>query len=138
MTQIAGGCLCGAVTYTCSAPAVMTAVCHCTHCQRQSGSAFSVNIGVPKGALEFTKGQTKTYQDTGSSGQPVYRHFCGDCGSPIFSAVAAIPALDFLKAGTLSDSSWVQPTVSVWCDSAQAWAPHAEGIARFAQNPPAG
>lgn len=42
MSKIEGGCLCGAVRYTCAAEPVMTAICQCTHCQRQSGSAFSV------------------------------------------------------------------------------------------------
>ena len=48
MPQISGSCLCGAIKYTCVGPAVMTAMCHCTNCQKQSGSAFSINVIVPK------------------------------------------------------------------------------------------
>jgi hypothetical protein len=138
MTQIAGGCLCGAVKYESAAAPVVVALCHCTHCQKQSGAAFSVNIGVPKGSLQFTAGKTAVFHDTGGSGQPVYRHFCGACGSPIFSDVVASPQLDWLKAGTLDDPSWVQPAVSIWCESAQPWVAYPEGMPRFAQNPPAG
>lgn len=137
MSRIAGGCLCGAVKYTCAAEPVMVALCQCTHCQRQSGSAFSVNVGIPKGSLQVTAGKTAVFQDTGSSGQPVYRHFCGACGSPIFSDVVSTPQLDWLKAGTLDDTSWVKPVASVWCESAQPWVVYPEGVARFAQNPPA-
>jgi len=51
MPKIEGRCLCGDVRYTSAAEPVVVALCHCTHCQRQSGGAFSVNVGVPKGAL---------------------------------------------------------------------------------------
>ena len=137
MAKISGGCLCGAVKYTSAADPVLVALCHCHHCQKQSGSAYSVNVGIPKGSLQFTSGKTAVYQDTGSSGMPVYRHFCSSCGSPIFSDVVASPQLDWLKAGTLDDTSWVKPAVSIWCESAQGWVTTPEGVAAFAQNPPA-
>lgn len=136
MAKIEGGCLCGAVQYSAAAEPVMTAVCHCTHCQKQSGGAFSVNLGLPKESFQFTAGQPRVFQDKGSSGLPVYRHFCGDCGSPIFSDVVAVPGLIFLKAGTLNDTRWVKPAVELWCESAQPWVPHPEGTLQFAQNPP--
>lgn len=136
MSQISGGCLCGAVKYTSSASPVMAALCHCTHCQKQSGSAFSVNVGVPKGSLQFTAARPAIYEDKGSSGMPVFRHFCSTCGSPIFSDVVATPQLDWLKAGTLDDTSWVKPVANIWCESAQQWVVHPEGMAQFPQSPP--
>jgi hypothetical protein len=136
MSAITGGCLCGEIRYTCAAPAVMTVMCHCTNCQKQSGSAFSINVGVPKASLRFTKGKTKIYEDKGESGMPVYRHFCGACGSPLFSDVTASPQLAWLKAGTLDDSSSVKPAANVWCRSAQSWVAHPDGVPKFPQNPP--
>jgi hypothetical protein len=136
MSKIAGSCLCGAIRYASSAEPVMVAVCHCTHCQKQSGGAFSVNVAVPKGSLQLTAGKTTVFHDTGSSGQPVYRHFCSSCGSPIYSDVVATPQLDWLKAGTLDDTSWVRPVANIWCDSAQTWVVYPEGVPRFPQNPP--
>ena len=65
MSKIEGGCLCGAVRYTCAAEPVMTAICQCTHCQRQSGSAFSVNVGIPKGSLQYTGDIPATFEDIG-------------------------------------------------------------------------
>jgi hypothetical protein len=137
MTKISGSCLCGAVKYTSPVEPVMVAVCHCSHCQKQSGGAFSVNVAIPKGSLQLTAGSTKIYHDQGSSGQPVYRHFCSNCGSPIYSDVVATPQLDWLKAGTLDDTTWVQPNANIWCESAQSWVAYPEGVPRFAQNPPA-
>ena len=136
MSQISGSCLCGSVKYTSSASPVMVGLCPCTHCQKQSGSAFSVNVAIPRGSLHFIGAKPAVYEDKGSSGLPVFRHFCASCGSPILSDVVATPKLDWLKAGTLDDTSWLKPAVSLWCDSAQSWVAYPEGMAKFPQNPP--
>ena len=117
---ITGGCLCGQVRYTLAAEPAFQVVCHCTNCQRQSGSGFSVNLGVPKAALTIT-GTLKTYTDRGDSGHPVLRRFCPDCGSPILSEIAADPGLAILKAGTLDDSSIVRPQRHIFAASRHAW-----------------
>ena len=136
MTNISGSCLCGAIKYSSPATPVFAAVCQCTHCQKQSGGAFSVNVAIPKGSLQFLSGKTAIFTDIGASGQPVYRHFCSSCGSPIFSDVVATPQLDWLKAGTLDDSSWVKPAINIWCDSAQSWVVYPDGVPCFPKSPP--
>jgi hypothetical protein len=115
---------------------VMTAICNCRSCQRQTGSAFSIIVAVPKGALEFEGKAPKVYRDTGESGLPVLRAFCADCGSPIFSDVAATPDLDWIKAGTLDDTSWLRPQINVWCESAQPWVRLSDEIPQVPKNPP--
>ena len=77
-----GGCLCGAVRYTLKSEPRAIAICHCTHCQKQSGSLFSFNLVMRQADYEQS-GETAIYQDGGDSGQPVYRHFCRNCGSPL-------------------------------------------------------
>ena len=56
-------------------------------CQRQSGSILSFNVVVRDADYE-QRGETMVYVDKGDSGQPLYRHFCGHCGSPIFAKTA--------------------------------------------------
>ena len=70
MVEMTGGCLCGQVRYSANEDPVFVGVCHCTHCQRQTGTAFSVLVGIPKSAMSI-QGQVKTFHDTGDSGQPV-------------------------------------------------------------------
>ncbi|NQD95941.1 GFA family protein, partial [Pseudomonas sp. CrR25] len=106
MSSITGGCLCGAIRYTAKSQPLLTAVCNCKSCQRQTGTAFSVLVALPKGTLELAGDQPAVHHDIGSSGLPVLRHFCSKCGSPIYSDAAATPAMDWLKAGTLDDASW--------------------------------
>ena len=138
MPKIHGGCLCGAVRYQSDAEPVVTAICQCTHCQKQSGSAFAVNIGVPKGTLRYTGEIPALYRDSGESGQAVDRRFCARCGSPVVSEVQATPKLDWVKAGTLDDTTWVKPQAAGWCRSAQAWVSLAADITQFpTTRPPA-
>ena len=108
MREMTGGCLCGQVRYSANADPAIVAVCHCKNCQKQTGTAFSVLVGVPKSAISI-QGNLKTFHDTGDSGQPVDRNFCPECGSPIISDVAVMPDLRFIKAGTLDDTSWLEP-----------------------------
>tara|TARA_R110001583_G_scaffold130834_1_gene282547 strand:+ start:43124 stop:43540 length:417 start_codon:yes stop_codon:yes gene_type:complete len=137
MSKLSGGCLCGSIKYDSSAEPVMVATCNCTHCQKQTGTSFSLLVAVPKGTLKFSSGKPAAFEDKGSSGLPVFRYFCSSCGSPIYTDVAADQQLDWIKAGTLDDTSWLKPTVSIWCDSAQNWLVFPDGIAKFPQNPPA-
>jgi hypothetical protein len=121
MTQT-GRCQCGQITYDLTGDLIATAVCHCDHCQRQSGAAFSVNLIVHESQMALS-GDLSTFEDRGEHGDAVYvyRRFCGQCGTPIFSAMVEPAGILAVKAGTLDDRSGVQPTVEVWCDHKQPW-----------------
>mgnify|MGYP006189410215 FL=1 len=136
MAKISGSCLCGAVRYESEVDPVLMGVCHCKHCQKQSGSAFSMLIGVPKGSLTLSGEPLAEFQDVGDSTQPVLRKFCRHCGSPVLSDAAIMPALDFIKAGTLDDTSWFKPQFHMFCEQAQAWAVPDDGAPRIPRNPP--
>ncbi len=135
MSDISGGCLCGAVRYSTNAEPAMIAVCHCADCQKQSGGPFSVNVLVPGDQVEMG-GETLTqYKINGASGQNVTRNFCNRCGSPLSTVLEAFGGLAAIKAGTLDDSSWVKPTIQIWCDSSQPWSVVADDLQKAPQNP---
>lgn len=139
MTKFAGGCLCGVVRYdsTAEAPA-MVAACHCTDCQKQSGTAFSMNVAVPADSLSVSGDALKSFAVTGASGLAVKRYFCGACGSPVYTDVEAFDGVLFIKAGSLDDPSWVEPNAEIWADSKQPWANLKDDLASVPANPPAG
>ena len=120
MAKIAGSCLCGQVKYQSEADALLTVLCHCKNCQKQSGTTYSTNIAMPRGSLNI-EGEMAVYVDTGDSGLKVNRYFCGNCGSSIMSEPEAIETLSIVKVGTLDDTSWVRPSMEIYCDSAQDW-----------------
>ena len=132
--KMSGGCLCGQVRYAAEAEPAFVGVCHCKNCQKQAGSAFSVVVAIPKAALSI-EGTLKTYADRGDSGKAVRRRFCPECGSPIVSEVERMPDLTIIKAGTLDDTSWLKPTMEIFCDSAEPWVQLGGNMQRFARMP---
>lgn len=121
MTQT-GRCLCGQVSYELAGDLIATAVCHCDHCQRQSGGAFSVNLIAHESQLSLS-GDLQTYEDRGDAGDAVYvrRRFCGTCGSSMVSELVQTEGVIAVKAGTLDDRSEVKPVAEVWCVDRQPW-----------------
>ena len=118
-----GRCLCNDVTYELSGDVIATAVCHCDHCQRQSGGAFSVNLVAHSSQLAVS-GSLSTYEDCGDDGGDtvhVERRFCGSCGSPIVSELMGTEGVIAVKAGTLDDKSEIKPGVQAWCEHRQPW-----------------
>ena len=120
MAQIAGGCLCGKVRYSASGDPAFAGVCHCTDCQKFTGSAFAAVVGVPKAALTV-QGELATYSKTGDTGKSTYRRFCPQCGSSVMDEADALPDIVMVGVGTLDDASWVKPGMQIYCDSAQPW-----------------
>ena len=117
-----GRCLCGNISYVLDGEPLATAVCHCNHCQRQGGSAFSVNLIAMYSQMTVT-GDMAAYDETGEKGDQVYvrRRFCSSCGSPILSEIMLSEGVIAVKAGTLDDTSDVKPTVEAWCVDRQPW-----------------
>jgi len=114
--------LCGSVRYSSDAQPKMTAICHCRSCQKAGGCGYSVIVAVPTDSIPL-EGAPRSYATVGTSGQPVTRRFCSDCGSPCFAEAAAFAGLSFIKGGSRDDPSWLEPTLHIWCDSAQPWDP---------------
>jgi hypothetical protein len=131
---ITGGCLCGQVRYAVEGDLMMTGVCHCKNCQRQAGSAYSVLFAVADAQVSMT-GDLTMFADTADSGNSVFRHFCGTCGSPIKSVVPGQKGVTFIKAGTLDDSSILQPSVHFWTKSKQNWVDIPDGVPQIEGNP---
>jgi hypothetical protein len=135
--MLTGGCNCKSIRYTIDADPIMVAQCHCRNCQRQSGSAFSVNVVVANPAVTVT-GTLTDYADSDTkSGNTVLRQFCATCGSPIFSRVAGDDKTVIVKAGTLDDPAAVSaPPFAVWTSTCFPWVEPREGQITFPENPP--
>jgi hypothetical protein len=93
-------------------------------------------VGVPSKALTV-QGSTLASFKTVSEGfqSTTERRFCSACGSPIYSTIESMPEVAFLKAGTIDDISWFEPTVEIWTSSAQPWAPRFDGATRYERVP---
>lgn len=115
-----GSCHCGAVEYEILAEPVTCYACHCTDCQTQSGSAFSMSMIVPISSLTVQSGQCSTQVEHRSTGD-VEHHRCAVCGTRMWSVGSGAPDLAFVKPGTLRDTSAIRPVAHFWTKSAQPW-----------------
>ena len=119
---LTGRCLCGAVRYTVAAPITELRACHCRDCQKSSGTGGSVNAMIPSSSFKIVEGAPKCFSVTADSGRTLYRFFCGDCGSPLYSQRTTTPETTSLRIGTLDDSSDMKITANIWTRSARPWA----------------
>ncbi|MEO9601152.1 GFA family protein [Parasphingorhabdus sp.] len=129
-----GQCLCGTVSYKIEGDLQMCGVCHCKNCQRQAGSSYSVLFAVADEQIEIS-GNLTTYDDHSDSGNVVHRHFCGTCGSPVKTSLPTQPGMTYIKAGTLDDTSVLQPQIHFWTGSKQPWVEIDANVAQMEGNP---
>jgi hypothetical protein len=132
--KIEGGCLCGKVRYSGEAEPIFAGLCHCTTCQKGTGTAFNAVVAVPKPAVTVT-GALSTYEGKGDTGSATYRRFCPGCGSPVQLEAVIMADVVMIPVGTLDDPSQVKPVMQIYCDSAQSWAVLEGGIQRFPKMP---
>lgn len=136
--KITGGCLCGSVRYTATAPPLVTRVCWCRLCQYLGAGSGTVNVCFPADQF-WVEGPTTDYVCTADSGNEMHRRFCPECGTPLFSAAASRPHLVFVRAGTLDDPNLAEPAMTIWTSQAPVWACINDDLPAFdGQPPPAG
>jgi hypothetical protein len=131
-----GGCLCGAIRYTITAPITELRACHCVHCQRASGSHGTVAAFVPRSGFTINQGTPKTFKTRADSGRALVRYFCGECGSPIYSHRETTPEMIGVRAGTLDDSSGLKISTHIWTKAARPWS-YIDPTARQVEGQPA-
>jgi hypothetical protein len=133
-----GSCLCGKVRVTLTAEPLAAGLCHCTHCQKTAGSAFSIFLVVAADSVRID-GELSAYDDTGDSGETLTRKFCGGCGAPIESAGRPLEAqgVRVIKAGVFVGERDFTPQMEIYCDSRRVWTPALAGTASFPGMPPA-
>lgn len=118
---LTGGCMCGALRYALTRAPLTVSNCHCTNCQKISGSPFATTAIILASGFEFTRGTPKRTEWDSSVGTRRVGLFCGDCGSRIVHGMVPDGPTYSLRTGTLDDCSWIRPVGDIWTDSAQPW-----------------
>jgi hypothetical protein len=132
-----GGCQCGAVRYEVVGRPAFIYACHCTLCQRQSGSAFGMTVVFQDAKIEIAGVQPTHFVRPGL-GRSMRCYFCPECGSRIyhqwFNGDGDFPFLN-LKPGTLDDTSWLKPGCHMWTQHAQPGVTFSVDDVVFGQQP---
>ncbi len=115
-----GGCACGGIRYRLASDPLFVHCCHCLNCQRQTGSAFVVNLLIEAERVELLAGEPRPVdvpRDDGTA-QRIYR--CPTCEVAVFSEYGR-PDVRFVRGGTLDDPTGVTPDVHIYTRSKVGW-----------------
>ena len=128
--QREGGCACGEVRYRLKSDPLFTHCCHCLNCQRQTGSAFVINVLIETDRVEVLAGdpQPVAVPRSGGKKQKIWR--CTACQVAVFSQYTS-PRVRFVRAGTLDDPSTVPPDVHIFTRSKLPWITLPESVPAF-------
>ena len=125
-----GGCSCGEVRYRLTSEPLFVHCCHCLNCQRQTGSAFVINILIEADRVELLGAEPEVVPVPRVRGkQKVWR--CPSCQIAVYSQYTS-PRVRFVRAGTLDDPSAVAPDVHIFTRSKLAWVELPASVPAFA------
>ena len=127
-SKLTGGCQCGYVRYSISGEPIRLNICHCADCQTQSGSAFGMSLVINPDTLSIDEGLLREFELTADSGRTKTCAFCPKCGVRIYNRTSALCSL---KAGTLDDTSSLEPDAQYWTKSKQGWSKLSSNIPSY-------
>jgi hypothetical protein len=136
MTARNARCACGQLQLTCEGEPRRVSMCHCTDCQRRTGSVFSIAAFYVRDAVTRREGASATFTRDAASGKPVTFHFCPRCGSSVFWEPARMPDLIGVAVGAFADPDFPAPQQAVWMKDKHAWLSLPDGLPTFEVNPP--
>jgi len=128
--QREGGCACGEVRYRLKSDPLFTHCCHCLNCQRQTGSAFVINVLIETDRVELLAGEPHAVAVPRSGGkkQKIWR--CPTCQVALFSQYTS-PRIRFVRGGTLDDPASVAPDVHIFTRSRLPWVDLPDSVPAF-------
>jgi hypothetical protein len=118
---LTGGCGCGAVRFEIAAPLVSAIYCHCTRCQRRTGTAASASGRMAPGSLRIVAGEEHVRAWSPPDGWA--KLFCAACGSALFSRSPDDPALMSVRLGALDGDPGIRPSGRQFVADAAPWEP---------------
>ncbi|MDA1099212.1 MAG: GFA family protein [Proteobacteria bacterium] len=130
MTNIQGGCACGAIRFALKAKPIVVHACHCTDCQRLTGSAFAINAWIEKDQVDLLSGAPASFKFT-DPGRNNCVHFCAQCGCYVWTEY--MPGFWFVRVGALDDPKAFAPDMHIWIRSKQPWLVLPEDVPVFEQ-----
>ena len=131
--KVTGHCHCGHISFEAEVDPATVRVCHCTDCQKLTGTAFRAAIASLPGTFVLKSGTPKVYLKTAESGSKRAHAFCPECGTPIYAAAPEPnPSTYGLRVGGIDQRAQLAPPArQIWCRSALPWSMDLTGIERI-------
>ena len=122
--------MCGGVRFEVTEPLVAAGYCHCTRCQRRTGTAAAVSARVAPGSLRVTSGEDliRAYEPEGGFA----KHFCSGCGSALWARSPTDPDVVAVRMGAFDSDPGIRPSYRQFVAYAVPWEPIPDdGLERF-------
>ena len=122
--NVDGQCHCGRVTYLADIDPERVSICHCTDCQTLTGSPYRVTAICSAEQIRIAGQAPKICARTGDNGRTRYQHyqhFCGECGSPLFTSGECGPDDWGIRRGSIRQRDRLKPMRQIWCRSSVPW-----------------
>lgn len=127
-----GGCACGGVRYRMETEPLIVHCCHCTWCQRETGSAFVLNAMIEADRVTVLRGEPVCVVTPSASGEGQRIWRCPACQVALWSTYSGSgEAIRFVRAGTLDDPNAAPPDVHIFTSTKQDWVVLPEGALVF-------
>jgi hypothetical protein len=132
---LTGHCLCGGVRFEIDEPLGTARYCHCTRCQRRTGTAASAQARVQPGSLRILQGADLVKAHRPPDG--FVKEFCGECGGALWSRNPDDPDVMTVRLGVIDGDPGVRPQERQFTDYAAVWEPIPDdGLPRFGERRP--
>ena len=131
-----GHCLCGGVRFEVTEEPLSAGYCHCTRCQRRTGSAASAQARIDGRTFRLVRGEelVKCWKPADSG---FAKCFCSECGAHLFSRNADDPAQMSVRLGAFDHDPGVRPSWRAFVAYAAPWEPIPDdGLERFPEAKP--
>jgi hypothetical protein len=130
---LTGGCLCGGVRFELTAPPVRATYCHCTRCQRRTGTGASAQAQVVPGSFRIVRGEDLVREWQPDDGYA--KAFCSACGSALYSRAPGDENVSSVRLGAFDGDPGVRPSLRQFVAYAAAWEPiPADGLPRHLES----
>ena len=117
-----GHCTCGAIRYALSSKPLFVHCCHCSWCQRETGTAFALNALIESDRVILLSGTPELLTTPSASGRGQRIMRCPQCRIALWSHYAgAGDAIRFVRVGTLENPNLLPPNIHIFTSSKQAW-----------------
>ena len=113
-------CACGNVTVKAAGPVLSMLLCACLDCRKASGTGHSTVTLMGRQSVTV-EGSVKGFTRTANSGSAITRHFCPECGTPIFATTERAPALILLPTGLFDAPDWFAPRQAIFARTHLDW-----------------
>jgi hypothetical protein len=115
---LTGGCLCGGVRFEIDQPLLSASYCHCTRCQRRTGTSSSAQGRAAPGTVRILRGADLVREWAPEDGWP--KCFCGNCGGALWSRDPVSGAMG-VRLGTIDGDPGIRPQYRQFVEYAAVW-----------------